>query len=88
MAGIGDMPEGVLHTAGVYHLNIKVISNGMGFDENGKLKGFKGERIHALSKHAGALENTDFQPTGRQQQPHSAGRLPKRLKDGGWHSQH
>ncbi|KAG3278121.1 5'-nucleotidase, cytosolic IIIA, transcript variant X2 [Ictidomys tridecemlineatus] len=59
-AGIGDVLEEVLRQAGVYHPNIKVVSNFMDFDENGILKGFKGELIHVFNKHDGALKNTDY----------------------------
>ncbi|XP_027795478.1 cytosolic 5'-nucleotidase 3A isoform X2 [Marmota flaviventris] len=59
-AGIGDVLEEVLLQAGVYHPNIKVVSNFMDFDENGILKGFKGELIHVFNKHDGALKNTDY----------------------------
>lgn len=33
-AGIGDILEEVIHQAGVYHSNVKVVSNFMDFDEN------------------------------------------------------
>lgn len=33
-AGIGDILEEVIHQAGVYHPNVKVVSNFMDFDEN------------------------------------------------------
>ncbi|XP_015261221.1 PREDICTED: cytosolic 5'-nucleotidase 3A isoform X2 [Gekko japonicus] len=59
-AGIGDILEEVIHQAGVYHPNIKVVSNFMDFDENGVLKGFKGEVIHVYNKHDGALKNTEY----------------------------
>lgn len=32
----------------------------MDFDENGILKGFKGELIHVYNKHDGALKNTEY----------------------------
>ncbi|XP_069317446.1 cytosolic 5'-nucleotidase 3A isoform X1 [Eulemur rufifrons] len=59
-AGIGDVLEEVIRQAGVYHPNVKVVSNFMDFDENGVLKGFKGELIHVFNKHDGALKNTDY----------------------------
>ncbi|CAO2603965.1 Cytosolic 5'-nucleotidase 3A [Lemmus lemmus] len=43
----------VIRQAGVYHSNVKVVSNFMDFDENGVLKGFKGELIHVFNKHDG-----------------------------------
>ncbi|KAK2493475.1 hypothetical protein MC885_010771 [Smutsia gigantea] len=59
-AGIGDILEEVIRQAGVYHTNITVVSNFMDFDDNGILKGFKGELIHVYNKHDGALKNTDY----------------------------
>ncbi|XP_007956437.1 cytosolic 5'-nucleotidase 3A [Orycteropus afer afer] len=59
-AGIGDVLEEVIRQAGVYHPNVKVVSNFMDFDENGLLKGFKGELIHVFNKHDGALKNTEY----------------------------
>ncbi|KAI5174245.1 Cytosolic 5'-Nucleotidase 3A [Manis pentadactyla] len=60
LAGIGDILEEVICQAGVYHPNITVVSNFMDFDDNGILKGFKGELIHVYNKHDGALKNTDY----------------------------
>lgn len=37
-AGIGDILEEVIHQAGVYHPNVKVVSNFMDFDENVSIK--------------------------------------------------
>ncbi|XP_028673368.1 cytosolic 5'-nucleotidase 3 isoform X2 [Erpetoichthys calabaricus] len=59
-AGLGDILEEIIRQAGVYHPNIKVVSNFMDFDENGVLRGFKGELIHVYNKHDGALKNTDY----------------------------
>ncbi|XP_030064140.1 cytosolic 5'-nucleotidase 3A [Microcaecilia unicolor] len=59
-AGIGDILEEVIRQNGVYHSNVKVVSNFMEFDENGILKGFKGELIHVYNKHDGALKNTEY----------------------------
>ncbi|KAL4657495.1 cytosolic 5'-nucleotidase 3A isoform X1 [Arapaima gigas] len=58
--GVGDVLEEVIRQAGVYHSNIKVVSNFMDFDENGILKGFKGDLIHVYNKHDGALRNTEY----------------------------
>ncbi|XP_034045784.1 cytosolic 5'-nucleotidase 3-like [Thalassophryne amazonica] len=57
-AGIGDILEEVIHQAGVFHPNVKVISNYMDFDEAGVLKAFKGELIHIYNKREGAMLNT------------------------------
>ncbi|XP_008049387.1 cytosolic 5'-nucleotidase 3A isoform X3 [Carlito syrichta] len=59
-AGIGDVLEEIISQAGVYYPNVKVVSNFMDFDENGVLKGFKGELIHVFNKHDGALRNTGY----------------------------
>ncbi|XP_068615756.1 cytosolic 5'-nucleotidase 3-like isoform X2 [Brachionichthys hirsutus] len=59
-AGLGDVLEEILHQAGVYHPNVKVVSNFMDFDDDGILRGFKGELIHVYNKHEGALRNTEY----------------------------
>ncbi|KAK1334779.1 hypothetical protein QTO34_004346 [Cnephaeus nilssonii] len=59
-AGIGDVLEEVIRQAGVYYSNVKVVSNFMDFDDNGVLKGFKGDLIHVFNKHDGALKNTEY----------------------------
>ncbi|KAJ4922907.1 hypothetical protein JOQ06_026198 [Pogonophryne albipinna] len=59
-AGLGDVLEEIIRQAGVYHPNVKVVSNFMDFDENGVLKGFKGELIHVYNKHDSALRNTEY----------------------------
>ncbi|KAK9960372.1 hypothetical protein ABG768_008233 [Culter alburnus] len=59
-AGLGDVLEEIIRQAGVYHTNVKVVSNFMDFDDNGVLKGFKGELIHVYNKHDGALRNTEY----------------------------
>ncbi|XP_005929556.1 cytosolic 5'-nucleotidase 3 isoform X1 [Haplochromis burtoni] len=59
-AGLGDVLEEIMRQAGVYHPNVKVVSNFMDFDENGILKGFKGELIHVYNKHDGALRSSEY----------------------------
>ncbi|XP_060761656.1 cytosolic 5'-nucleotidase 3 isoform X1 [Neoarius graeffei] len=59
-AGLGDVLEEIIRQAGVYYPNVKVVSNFMDFDENGVLRGFKGELIHVYNKHDGALRNTEY----------------------------
>ncbi|KAJ8354262.1 hypothetical protein SKAU_G00218290, partial [Synaphobranchus kaupii] len=59
-AGLGDILEEIIRQAGVYHPNVKVVSNFMDFDENGVLRGFKGDLIHVYNKHDGALRNTEY----------------------------
>ncbi|XP_072343754.1 cytosolic 5'-nucleotidase 3-like isoform X4 [Scyliorhinus torazame] len=64
-AGVGDILEEIIRQLGVYHRNVTVVSNFMDFDENGLLKGFKGEIIHVYNKREGALRNTEhFQQLG------------------------
>ncbi|XP_043530672.1 cytosolic 5'-nucleotidase 3-like isoform X2 [Chiloscyllium plagiosum] len=57
-AGVGDVLEEIIRQIEVYHQNVTVVSNFMDFDENGILKGFKGEIIHVYNKREGALRNT------------------------------
>lgn len=59
-AGLGDVLEEIIRQAGVYHSNVKVVSNFMDFDDNGVIRGFKGELIHVYNKHDGALRHTDY----------------------------
>ncbi|XP_060678920.1 cytosolic 5'-nucleotidase 3A-like isoform X1 [Hemiscyllium ocellatum] len=59
-AGIGDILEEIISQAGVFHSNVKVVSNFMDFDEKGILKGFKGELIHVYNKHDGAIRSSEY----------------------------
>ncbi|XP_078253727.1 cytosolic 5'-nucleotidase 3 isoform X1 [Rhinoraja longicauda] len=59
-AGIGDILEEVIVQVGVFHSNVKVVSNFMDFDEKGVLKGFKGELIHVYNKRDGALRSSEY----------------------------
>ncbi|CAL9706229.1 unnamed protein product [Knipowitschia caucasica] len=59
-AGLGDVLEEILRQAGVYLPNVKVLSNFMDFDDNGVIRGFKGELIHVYNKHDGALRNSEY----------------------------
>lgn len=59
-AGLGDVLEEILRQSGVYLPNVKVVSNFMDFDDNGVIRGFKGELIHVYNKHDGALRNTEY----------------------------
>lgn len=58
-AGIRDALEKVTHQTGVYHSNVQVVSNFLDSDENGVLRGPKGELIRVFIKHDGALKNAD-----------------------------
>lgn len=46
-AGLGDVLEEIIRQAGVYHTNIKVVSNFMDFDDNVSLGAF----IKSLCSH-------------------------------------
>ncbi|XP_068118329.1 7-methylguanosine phosphate-specific 5'-nucleotidase A-like isoform X2 [Hyperolius riggenbachi] len=59
-AGIGDVLEEIIRQAGVYHSNIKVVSNYMDFDEEGFLTGFKGKLIHTYNKNNSVLTDTEY----------------------------
>ncbi|XP_063281595.1 7-methylguanosine phosphate-specific 5'-nucleotidase [Pelobates fuscus] len=59
-AGIGDVLEEIIRQAGVFHPNIKVVSNYMDFDDNGILIGFKGELIHTYNKNNTVLRDTEY----------------------------
>ncbi|XP_051894619.1 cytosolic 5'-nucleotidase 3A-like [Pristis pectinata] len=59
-AGVGDVLEEIIRQVDVYYQNVTVVSNFMDFDENGFLKGFKGELIHIYNKGEGVLQNTDY----------------------------
>lgn len=49
-AGIGNAIEQFLQKNDCYYENIYIISNFIPFDENGNIKEYKGELIHALNK--------------------------------------
>ncbi|XP_073539405.1 7-methylguanosine phosphate-specific 5'-nucleotidase [Phyllobates terribilis] len=59
-AGIGDVLEEIIRQAGVYHSNIKVVSNYMDFDDHGVLTGFKGDLIHTYNKNNSVLKDTEY----------------------------
>ncbi|CAI9540803.1 unnamed protein product [Staurois parvus] len=59
-AGIGDVLEEIIRQAGVYHPNIKVVSNYMDFDDQGVLTGFKGKLIHTYNKNNSVLIDTEY----------------------------
>lgn len=56
--GADDVLQEVTHQAGVYHPNVRIMTDFMDFDENGVFEGLKGEPIHEFNKH-GALNNTE-----------------------------
>ncbi|XP_067825436.1 cytosolic 5'-nucleotidase 3-like [Heptranchias perlo] len=58
-AGVGDILMEIIKQVEVYSSNITVVSNFMDFDENGVLKGFKGELIHIYNKREAALRNAE-----------------------------
>uniref|UniRef100_A0A6I8SP02 5'-nucleotidase n=1 Tax=Xenopus tropicalis TaxID=8364 RepID=A0A6I8SP02_XENTR len=59
-AGIGDVLEEIIRQKGVFHPNTKVVSNYMDFDDNGIMKGFKGELIHTYNKNSSVLTDTEY----------------------------
>uniref|UniRef100_A0A8D0XZV0 5'-nucleotidase, cytosolic IIIB n=1 Tax=Sus scrofa TaxID=9823 RepID=A0A8D0XZV0_PIG len=59
-AGIGDVLEEIIRQRRVFHPNIHVVSNYMEFDEEGFLKGFKGQLIHTYNKNSSVCENSTF----------------------------
>lgn len=62
-AGISTLEE-VIHQPGVYHSNVQVVSNFLGLDGNGVLKGLTGELIHVFVKQWWCLQEYRLvQPT-------------------------
>ncbi|KAJ7313524.1 hypothetical protein JRQ81_004974 [Phrynocephalus forsythii] len=59
-AGVGDVLEEIIHQAGVFHPNVKVVSNYMDFDDTGVLRGFKAPLIHTYNKNNTVLKNTEY----------------------------
>ncbi|XP_075436418.1 LOW QUALITY PROTEIN: 7-methylguanosine phosphate-specific 5'-nucleotidase [Ascaphus truei] len=62
-AGIGNILEEIIQQAGVFHPNIKVVSNYMDFDENvsgGDLHRFKGDLIHTYNKNNAVLRDSGY----------------------------
>lgn len=59
-AGISDKLEEIIHQAGICYPNVKAVSAFMDFNDNGVLKGLKGEHIHVFNKHDDALTNTEY----------------------------
>ncbi|XP_006901703.1 PREDICTED: 7-methylguanosine phosphate-specific 5'-nucleotidase [Elephantulus edwardii] len=59
-AGIGDILEEIIRQMKVFHPNIHIVSNYMDFDENGYLRGFKGQLIHTYNKNSSVCENSGY----------------------------
>ncbi|NWI97406.1 5NT3B nucleotidase, partial [Pitta sordida] len=59
-AGIGDILEEIIRQANVFHPNIKVVSNYMGFDEKEVLTHFKEPLIHTYNKNNTVLQGTAY----------------------------
>lgn len=59
LAGFGDVLEEVIRQTGVYHPHIKVSVTFMDCDENGALKGLKGELIHEFNKQDSVRKNAE-----------------------------
>ncbi|CAH8489265.1 unnamed protein product [Schistosoma margrebowiei] len=56
-AGLGDVIDLCLHHANVFHDNMRVVSNFMQFNDDGKLTGFSSPIIHVFNKTAGSITN-------------------------------
>lgn len=59
-AGIGDLIVEILQSQGVFHDNIKVVSNFLAFDDEGHVIGLDGEIIHVYNKNENAIHNSDY----------------------------
>ncbi|XP_077020519.1 7-methylguanosine phosphate-specific 5'-nucleotidase isoform X2 [Tamandua tetradactyla] len=59
-AGIGDILEEIIQQMKVFYPNIHIVSNYMDFDENGFLRGFKGQLIHTYNKNSSVFENSSY----------------------------
>jgi 5'-nucleotidase len=59
-AGIGDVIVEVVRQRATLHDNIKVVSNFMDFDDQGILKGFKGELLHVFNKNENAVHKSEY----------------------------
>ncbi|XP_071101196.1 cytosolic 5'-nucleotidase 3-like isoform X2 [Haliotis cracherodii] len=59
-AGIGDIIEEVITQQARMLDNMKIVSNFMDFDSEGKLIGFKGEMIHTYNKNENAVHKSDY----------------------------
>ncbi|XP_040857267.1 7-methylguanosine phosphate-specific 5'-nucleotidase [Ochotona curzoniae] len=59
-AGIGDILEEIIRQMNVLHPNVHIVSNYMDFDEEGFLRGFKGQLIHTYNKNSSVCENSGY----------------------------
>ncbi|XP_054986438.1 7-methylguanosine phosphate-specific 5'-nucleotidase [Sorex araneus] len=59
-AGIGDVLEEIIRQMKVFHSNIHIVSNYMDFDDDGFLRGFKGQLIHTYNKNSSVCENSGY----------------------------
>lgn len=60
-AGMGDFIKKIIKSEKTNYENIHIISNFMEFDENGKLKGYKGDNIvHVFNKSEIQLKNSPY----------------------------
>ncbi|XP_055984191.1 7-methylguanosine phosphate-specific 5'-nucleotidase [Sorex fumeus] len=59
-AGIGDILEEIIRQMKVFHSNIHIVSNYMDFDDDGFLRGFKGQLIHTYNKNSSVCENSGY----------------------------
>uniref|UniRef100_A0A8C9UBH9 5'-nucleotidase, cytosolic IIIB n=2 Tax=Serinus canaria TaxID=9135 RepID=A0A8C9UBH9_SERCA len=59
-AGVGDILEEIIRQANVFYSNVNVVSNYMGFSDDGVLTHFKGPLIHTYNKNNTVLQGTGY----------------------------
>nr|KAG5714892.1 hypothetical protein BaRGS_000380 [Batillaria attramentaria] len=59
-AGLGDIIQEVIKQQAVLYDNMKIVSNFLDFDENGKVVGFVGDMIHVYNKNEHAIHSSDY----------------------------
>ncbi|KAK3082748.1 hypothetical protein FSP39_004237 [Pinctada imbricata] len=59
-AGVGDVIEEVIRQQSQFHKNMRVVSNYIDFDEEGKMIGFKGDLIHVYNKNESSIHDSDY----------------------------
>lgn len=59
-AGIGDVIIEVIKHQATLHDNMKVVSNYLEYDDQGKMTGFQDEMIHVYNKNEGAIHDSDY----------------------------
>lgn len=59
-AGLGDIIQEVITRQAQLYDNMKIVSNFLEFDQNGKVTGFKGDMIHVYNKNENAVHSSDY----------------------------